>query len=108
MLLAYIIQMNKSKGRFMKDASKTGKSTVFFNLFGLLMIILTCVFITLSFSKLMIAVNEGYLEEDEVIWILLYGQIAIICLTLSVLSFSAEIYKSLSNLEKEVYGKRKN
>lgn len=84
----------------MKNIKKTSKFTIISNLSGLLMIICCCVFTILSFSNLMLAIEDKCFEYEVVIKIFAFMLLAIVCLILSFMSFVAEIYKSLSAVEK--------
>ena len=79
---------------------RTPKSTIVLNLFGLLMIICACIFAVLSFSNLMVAVRDEYFEYEVVVRIFAFMLLAVVCLILSFMSFMAEVYKSLSAVEK--------
>lgn len=64
------------------------------------MIICCCIFAVLSFSNLMVAVRDEYFEYEVVVRIFAFMLLAVVCLILSFMSFMAEVYKSLSAVEK--------
>lgn len=86
----------------------TKKSTIILSLLGIISVIATCVFSVLSFNRVIIMANNRFVEDQVFIECLTFSILAFVFLLISFLSFTAEIYKALGELEKKVYEQRKN
>ena len=87
---------------------KVRKSTIAFNLFGLIMSITACVFIGLAIGDWLPMIRLGEIDEDTFIKMMSFLIIGIVCLVLCFMAFISEIYISLGKLEKAVYEQREN
>ena len=79
---------------------KTEKITVVLNLFGVLMVICSCIFAVVSTCEVIDAFNHS--DEDILFRGLMFMIATICCLLLSFMSFVAEIYRSLIAVEKYI------
>ena len=82
-------------------------STIVSRLFGLIGVVLTCIFTILAFQQVVQMSTIG-ITPDRIVKAFVFIGISLFCLVVSFLTYAYDISSRLTQLEREINGKREN